>query len=79
MTHAASFTAEDKPSGTVYHPANRLAVDLAGVAGCRAIPEERFPYIRALSKTLGFSLTMQNGEPLPQKPLPHPSRVDVEA
>ncbi|QEH36542.1 hypothetical protein OJF2_51260 [Aquisphaera giovannonii] len=80
MTHTAKFTTEDKPSGTVYYPADRLAVELAGVAGCRAIPEERMPYIRSLGRTLGFQITLLNGEPLPPKPIPHPRpRLDVEA
>lgn len=80
MTRAALFTIEKKPAGAAYYPANRLAVDLAGVAGCRAIPEDRMEYVRSLGQTLDFQITLLNGEPLPPKPIPHPRpRLDVVA
>lgn len=77
--HLALLIPEKTAYGTVYYPANRLAVDLAGLAGCRAIPEERFPYIRSLSQTLGFEIRQLNGEPIQQKPCPLPQAVDLEA
>ena len=71
MKPVALFIPESTVYGTVYHPANKVAVDLAGVAGTRRIPEERLPYIRAL----GFEVSETNGQPLP-----HPNvKVDVVA
>ena len=44
----ALFVPEDTVYGTVYHPANRIATDMAALADVRAIPEDRLPYIRSL-------------------------------
>lgn len=71
MKPVALFIPEDTVYGRVYHPANRIAVDLAGIAGTRRIPEDRLPYIRAL----GFEVAETNGSPIP-----HPlAKVDVVA
>lgn len=73
MKPVALFAPEETIYGIVYHPANKNAVNLAGVAGTRTIPEDRIPYIRAL----GFEVAYQNGQPIP---IPHPgSQVNVEA
>jgi hypothetical protein len=59
----ALFVPEDTVYGTVYYPANRIASDLAALAGVRAIPEDRLPYIRSL----GFEVAYQNGDRIPVK------------
>jgi hypothetical protein len=61
---------ETTQHGTVYHPANRVAVQIAGVVGKRLIPEDRLPYIRAL----GFEVRLLNGQLLRQH-----EPVDIEA
>jgi hypothetical protein len=71
MPPVAVFIAEETIYGKVHHPANRVAVNLCGIAGTRTIPEDRMPYIRAL----GFEIAEPNGEPIP-----HPrTKVDVVA
>ncbi len=73
MKPAAMFIPEETVYGRVYLPANKNAVRFAGVAGTRAIPEDRLPYIR----DLGFEVCFTNGQPVP---LPHPrAKVDVTA
>jgi hypothetical protein len=73
MKPVALLIPEETVYGLVYHPANKNAVNLAGVAGTRTIPEDRLPYIRAL----GFEVLTQNGQSIP---IPHPgSKVSVEA
>jgi hypothetical protein len=70
MTPVAVLIPEQTIYGTVYLPGNLVAVQLAGIAGTRRIPEERLPYIRAL----GIEVVLSNGQPIP-----HPKRVDVVA
>lgn len=70
MTPVAVLIPEETVYGTVYLPGNLVAVQLAGIAATRRIPEDRLPYIRAL----GFEVVYTNGEPIP-----HPGRVDVVA
>ncbi len=57
----ALFTCKETIYGKVYFPANRVAVNLCGVAGVRELPEERLPYIRAL----GIEIAEPNGQPIP--------------
>lgn len=52
---------------TVYHPANKAAVDACDVLGRRAIPETVMPQLREH----GFDPRLGNGEPI--------GRVDIEA
>jgi hypothetical protein len=65
MKPVAMFVPQEGIYGIVYHPANKIAVSLAGVAGTHRIPEERMPYIRSL----GFEVVLTNGQPMP---IPHP-------
>jgi hypothetical protein len=76
----AMFVPTEDCYGRKYLPANKLAVQLAGVAGCRAIPEDRIPYIEAM----GIETIQPNGRKLKEPkaetgPLPYPGRrVDVQ-
>ena len=75
----AMFIPEESAYGRRYLPANKLAVQLAGVAGCRAIPEERMGYITGM----GIETIQPNGKPLKEQasasgPRPFPvQRVDI--
>ncbi|WP_020471508.1 hypothetical protein [Zavarzinella formosa] len=65
----AVFITEESVYGRIYRPANRIAVQLAGIAGSSTLSEDHLHYIRAL----GFGISEPNGQPIP-----HPrAKVDV--
>jgi hypothetical protein len=60
-TPIALFLPEDTVYGQVFHPANRVAQELAALANVRTIPADRMQHIR----NLGFEVAYPNGQAIP--------------